>query len=369
MGYRCFKYFLLCFLLFNFGALAQTEEEDEADLIEEEQKSPQIIIYENPQQKSPLINEQVPENVYGSPIPTRREKIIEERQKAEQETENIIQERLELMRIRDEKERLRQLMGPLNEQPNVIHSEESSELKKPSSKKSVKRSRPYFFSFGGGYLNFNNYSLTQSLFTQSGIYDYNYGSPFGYGYGGYGNYYPYGGNFYGIYPYSSGNFFRDRYIFSSYLWSASIGIQEGNRVSFEYKLTWSGHVMSPDVVTGESRFLFLSHTGILKYFLTSGNVRPFLGLGISFNQRFAVPPILYGISSLYHSFAAGPVAGIEIFLGERWAIGAMGRYTVNVYQLSSHRDFFYNQNSYYYPRRIPEEMDIMVGDIYLKAFF
>ena len=373
------KHLFLFLFLFAFNSLAQTEEEE--DLMDEDlsQEEPQqVIIFDNPQNTP--INEQIPTEVYGTPIPTRREQIIQERKKIEEETENLIRERIELMRIRDEKQRLKEIMDPLDKQPNVIsdprqfqeESRSNEEIKKPSQKK-----RPYFFSLGGGRLNFYNHSVVQSFFGRSGLQDLRYGpNPYNpYQYSGYGGGYNYG--YYGGYNTSYlNNSFRDvkdfgKYVFSNYMWSASIGVQEGDRLSFEYKLTWSGHTMSiPDIASGESQFLFLSHTGILKYFLLSGILRPFLGLGVSFNQRFAVPPIPWGISSTYQSFYVGPVAGVEVLLGNKVAIGVMGRYSVNFYQLSSSRDVFYqSQNTAYFPTKIPEEMDITVIDVYLKYLF
>ena len=108
---------------------------------EQNSSSPQTII----------IREQPPVQVYSAPL-TSQEKLSRARKQAEEETEKTIKTRLELLRLKDEKNRMEQLLNPLQDEHISVQQPQktSTESMPPPT---LQRTRKYFLHAGMGYLN------------------------------------------------------------------------------------------------------------------------------------------------------------------------------------------------------------------------
>lgn len=316
------RYFLLCSFLISAVWAAAVEEE--ADKKEESGyirlKNPQdpsvekkpdytpsrVIIYENPQVKqgasAPKVIDQPPTQVFP-PVQPQGKKISRERRKAEEHTEKTLRERLEVLRLRDEQRRFKELMTPLDSPDVAVPknvSQPSAAAAPPSKKMSLIQSQyappyPYYVSLGTGYMYFSNFTKGDS---------------------------------------ARGYSLPNRVYSYPPILMAGIGLYEGSRLSFGYLFARSKHsIEMPDpAVSDMGSFINYSHSFITKYFVFPGRVKPFIGVSLAANQRFAFDKIAL-IYNHYMSFYAGPVLGLDLFLGSRLAVSGVFQYHWNIYRL------------------------------------
>lgn len=259
-----------------------------------------------------IIREQPPVQVYSEPA-TPQQKLSKARKQAEEQTENKIRTRLELLRLQDEKARMDKMLSPLeDEDVSVQQSAKPAPVQKTID--TPQKSRFSFVHIGVGYLNH---------YTRSA-------------------------------PYPQSMERRGT------AFSGGFGLYESSRFSIEYIFNFSRHrVLYPPVNTQYdpryTLFDLYKHSVALKYYILSGRLRPFVGIVGSLNMReyttdLAEQHLLYTPMYYWHkrtskAFQGGVTAGAELFITRRFVAGLEFRWSLNIHDL---RDIGIEKPNHYY---------------------
>ena len=311
-------------------AAAQTKEQGRVFMPDNETASRTKKPDETPvQQNSPttiIIREQPPVQVYSEPL-TPQEKLSRARKQAEEHTENKIRTRLELLRLKDEKTRMDQLLSPLQDENVSVQQPQKSA---PVQEVKAPRTHNYFFHVGPGYVN-----------------HYTKNSP---------------------YPKAIERMGTS--------WAVGLGLYESHKFSIEYTFNFSKHrVVYPPVNyqydPRYTQFDLIIHSIALKYYILPGRIKPFVGLIGSFNAReysteleqfHRYNPIFYWDKRPSKSFQGGVVAGAEVLIGQNFVIGLDFRFSMNIHDLKdigiAKEDHYYYYTAFQAQQPLPEDMQL-----------
>ena len=303
------------------------DEEEAGELVQVQAQERERIPVQQEQQTSPttiIIREQPPVQVYSQPS-TPQDKLSRARKQAEEHTENKIRTRLELLRLKDEKARMDQLLSPLDDQHISVQQGNPAPVQQPAVE-TFKQARKFFIHVGMGYLN-----------------HYNSNSP---------------------YPQSIER------LGSSF--TAGFGLYEFDRFSLEYTFSYSKHRVAYPPINNihynptETVFRLRGHSLALKYYLSSQRIKPFIGAIISLNRRsystaigelYRRDPIFYLEGRVVTAVQGGVITGLELFITQRIVLGLDARFYMNIHDLED----ALGKNNYYYTvfqiqQPLPEEM-------------
>ena len=296
----------------NIAPVQQTEEED----------SPKTII----------IREQPPVQVYSVPL-TPQDKLSKARKQAEEETENTIKTRLELLRLKDEKARMEQLLTPLEDEHISTVQQPEKTTPDESAAPSSQRTTRYFLHAGMGHLD-----------------HYTRRTP---------------------YPQSI-----QRIGTAS---SLGLGLYDSHKFSIGYTWIFSKHQIIypiPGMAPNLFSFNLQSHSITLKYYVLSKHsklIKPFIGAAASFNIRNyktlvdelrKYDPNYYDPSYYWHervskAFQGALTAGVELLISRYFLIGLDLRFYMNIHDLQDiwlSKDRFYYSQAFQVQMPLPEEM-------------
>ncbi len=310
---------------------------------EEEPQLPSspIRVYENSEEEKPagqtpvqmqreqvIIREQPPIQVYSAPL-TPQEKLTRARKQAEEQTENKLKTRLELLRLKDEKARMDKLLSPFEDQHISVPEEQGVLKPEPSVPAQTPSARKYFLHLGLGRLNHYNRN-------------------------------PH-------YPESIQRLGASL--------TGGLGLYESQKLSIEYTYSFSKHrvvyaPVNPLFNPTHTRFDLHSHSLGLKYYvLSSGLIRPFLGGVASLNIRsyttevaesHRYDPFYYWNERASRAFQGAFVTGAELFITQNFVLGLDLRLYMNIYDL---QDMWVQKTEQYYyytvfetTQPLPEEM-------------
>lgn len=303
-------------------------QDSEEELIQKKQEASSLREQQTSSSPAIIIREQPPVQVYSEPL-TPQEKLVRTRKQAEEQTEDRIKTRLELLRLRDEKARMDKILSPLDDQ----HVDVQQTQQRPPIKQEIvekpQQTRKYFIHLGMGRLN----HYTRNLPTPQSI----------------------------------------ERIGASF--TAGFGLYELRKISVEYTFNYSRHSIpytlnNPSYNPIFTKFHLYSHSLALKYYLFSDRLRPFIGAVASINRRSYTTTVQerYRYSSDFywndrssHALQGAFVTGAELFLAERFIVGIDIRFYVNIYDLE---DAWVRKTSYYrhyyeafqVQQPLPEEM-------------
>ena len=326
--------FLVLFICVSLGAVEYDEEDDE--LIQQKDNEEKIIyvkMKEESQQKESRqeavqpVSERPPTEILTE-HPAHHEKLQKARQKAEQTTEGKIKERLETLRLRDEQERLNQLL-PVQQDQGAVSTAGPSHSPEPSpssaySKEYIPANR-YFARVGLGYLQY----------------------------------------FRGKRPVVD--------VLSSQIWSVGLGVFEGKRIAFDVAAAFSTHRMTLEGDLTQNLFTHYNFTATLKYFLFPGRLKPFLGVLASYNNRHYTGDyvVQWGWNNrVSQTVNAGIVGGFELFIGSGLTAGVDVRTHLNIYSL--HDPYNLHTSPYYvdYSYKIaPEDLTWATYNFFISWLF
>jgi len=299
--------------------LIQTQERDDAVSAEKEKQQNLPVI---------IIREQPPVQVYSEPL-TPQEKLSKARKQAEQQTEDKIRTRLELLRLKDEKARMDKVLDPLEDKDvSVPESAKPAPVQEKASEP-FQKSHRFFGHFGIGHL----YHHTRRA---------SYSKPI------------------------------ER---RGYLYVGGAGLYESN-ISIEYTFNFSKHrVNYPQTYPRHTLFNLYSHSIAFKYYVSSGRLKPFIGLTGSLNIRkyttdiadyYSHPPTYYWDQRSSSAFQGGATAGAELWISQKFVAGLEFRWSLSIYSL---KDIGTEKESYYsnYLGEQPEPEDMSLYGI--QGFF
>ena len=328
----------------NYSSPIQVYESSEKEPVQAKEEAP---VTQNP---VIIIREQPSVQVYSEPL-TPQEKLSRARKQAEEQTENKIRTRLELLRLQDEKTRMDKILTPLEDQDVSIQNPEKTPPVQKQMEETHNVHHPYyvdnhflfFVHIGGGYLNHYTRSAPHpDSIERRGI------------------------------AFSGG---------------AGLYLDESKRLSIEYTFNFSRHrVVYPILnVQYDPRFTLIdlySHSVSLKYYILSGRLRPFVGLVGSWNIReyttelaeiSRYSPIYYWDKRSSDAFQGGVTAGAELILSRRFFAGLELRWSLNIHDL---KDIgIQNPNHNYYFARfqaeqpLPEDMSLYGIKGFLRILF
>ena len=335
------------------------------------QKNIQHVIIHEPepvQGSRRVILERPPTDVVTVPE-SQSEKLRRARREAEETTEGKIQEKLEILRLKAEQERLNKIMSPLDGESEVVNQDKAPIKKKPQIKKqtsSYSPAHPYYFQVGWGWPGFFEGSRHQYL--------------------------------------------ERKVLSSSYAWSAGLGVYQGHAMSVDYTFSYSTHQIYPEWNRpSEDSFAHFHHALALKYFILSGRIKPFAGFLASVNGHKYYSSFRYEdnlANNAYYYYGqvidryygwndrtvwtlnGGISAGVDILLGSRLAVSVSYRFHMHLYELNAGEynewpweSWSYNTNHYYgyhdfynayyepFSEIPPHRMNWHNFDIYLKFLF
>ena len=297
--------------------LAQTQERDTIPVQQEQQNAPVIIIREQP-----------PVQVYSEPL-TPQDKLSKARRQAEEQTENKLRNRLELLRLKDEKTRMDKMLSPLEDADvSVQQSTQSAPVEEKVSE--PQKTRRAFIHLGMGYLNhYTSRAPHPESIERRGA-----------------------------------------------AFTGGFGLYESNRFSIEYLLNFSRHrVVYPPINSQYDPRLTLfdlySHSITIKYYILPGRLKPFIGLVGSLNTReystdlaehHLYNPIYYWDKRSSNAFQGGFTAGAELSITQKFVVGLELRWSLNIHDL---KDLGVEKpNHYYYyaafqaEQPLPEDMSL-----------
>ncbi len=292
--------------------VARTKEQDIAPVQQGQQNPPVVIIREQP-----------PIQVYSEPL-TPQDKLTRARRQAEEQTENKIKSRLELLRLQDEKARMDKLLSPLEDQHvSVPQQKESAPVQTPK-----ESARKYFIHLGMGHLNHYNRSV----------------------------YHP------------------DSIERLGASFTAGFGIYEFQKLSLEYTFNFSKHRVAYPPMNHlynptHTRFSLYSHSIALKFYILSDRIRPFIGAVASLTKRsyttevaehHRYDPFFYWNERASTAIQGAFVTGAELFITQNFVVGLDLRLYMNIHDLKD--EWIKRTHHYYYytafetPQALPEEM-------------
>ncbi|MDE0151245.1 MAG: hypothetical protein OXK80_01950 [Bdellovibrionales bacterium] len=298
---------------------SQSSETDSAQAqeqapVQQTQQNPVIIIREQPSVQ-----------VYSEPA-TPQEKLSRARKQAEEQTENKIRTRLELLRLQDEKARMDKVLSPLEDQDvSVQQSTEPAPVQKTID--TTQKSRFSFVHIGMGYLNH---------YTRSA-------------------------------PYPESIERRGT------AFAGGFGLYESRKFSIEYIFNFSRHrvvypIVNPQYDPRYTLFDLYSHSIAIKYYILSGRLKPFVGLVGSLNMReystdvaehLRYTPMYYWHKRHSTAFQGGVTAGAELFITRRFVAGLELRWSLNIHDLkdmgSNHHYYF---ATFQAEQPLPEDMSL-----------
>ena len=330
------KTFILSFILSMVGAFAEEAQTERSNY-----ETPPIQIYEERPQNSPSpvqqASEQPPIQVLSRPL-SPQEKLTRARQNAEKTTEDKIRTQLEVMRLKDEQKRLKQVMAPLEQSPGAVYEKAPSpiETTQQSVQPAPEKSGSFFLHFGVGTLDdFNanpGYLVT------------------------YGN-----------------------------IYTGGVGVYEGESLSVEYTYSYSKHRLAYTLL-GDFHNNINLHNSIfsLKFYPLKRykKFKPFVGIAASYSYRYYTTDLeewykgLPNYRQYYHhwhgkrsnTIKGGLVAGAEMRISKFLVLGVDAHYFINVHNFQNRwntaQSFFYTHY-----QQFPEELNWYKLQAFLRIRF
>ena len=309
--------------------LVQTQERDDTIPVQKEQQNPPVII----------IREQPPVQVFSEPV-TPQEKLSKARKQAEEQTENKIRTRLELLRLQDEKARMDKVLSPLEDADVSVQQSTPA----PVQEKEIiepQKARRAFIHLGMGYL---------SHYTRSA-------------------------------PFPESIERRGATL------TAGFGLYESNKFSIEYLLSFSRHrVVYPPINSQyDPRFTLFdlySHSIAFKYYVLSGRLKPFIGLVGSLNTReystdlaeyHLYNPIYYWDKRSSNAFQGGATLGAELSVTQKFVVGLELRWSLNIHDLKDmgieKPNHYYYYTAFQAEQPLPEDMSLYSMQGFFRILF